>query len=1586
MRSRLLLLALVTGLVSVSLAFAGDGKDGEDVLRKSGPKTPVSSYPLLFNLTAANPVTDPAISTGYYFVDSDDEAPDFWRPDPSQFIDTLTEPGTWRRIVSGPKQFPASFWTNSGLNQYGGSAFFRNPGDAADSVDNAFAGPISIGFPFYFNGVRYDSFYVSTNGLIALSNRRYFWETDNNGFPTKRSVLEVSPGVFSMYDPMSDDNRTRSGVPSDTNTDVTLDNWGFTNVACAGNPASPTAGIRNTTNRALDEGALQGIWGTVNGQPIRPALISPFWDDLQVSVYNDNTNAVDDFGKVYFKRSLSNDKLIIYYVNLTPMGGKAAQSGGGPTYTVTFLKNNRPGVGEHYRMSGQVILNRQDSSIVIQYERFIGVAPRNAISPYSATVWMRCNSTVGVSGPSRRLNWAGVPISLTPPTAMPANSTLDFAAPKYTQYTEYLFNVGPGGGSVRATSTRNDDLAVPKDYLAIKFKQWKNVLRVINVYYRIRPQTITGLLDFSVIVPASAANNYELLAGEPRIGAIQPVAIVQHLTNSIQGPQGVNFTPQGTNFRVRFRIENEAYGKIVYNTSKSVTDAALRDSALSGIQRCDINGINQPYAWAGAFVRPYEFVKVTFPPFEPNPFIDMQIGRLITRVIAEPRDSLSSSLGDEWPFDDTTGLRLFSMRRLANFNDDVNEFHLVGGASMPSVFKWVNLEADVVDGDEGTNNPPPPRGEVAAANADIYRLKSPVIRMNRVTLGNQEIPPFNSYGGDELRSFPVDVSKRKNAVLSISYQRAGKLTNIGRGFSDNRLIGPEHRVDVTNVQQITPFIRRQDELWVEFARPSNDGITGITNIQSWIFDIRGYGGAYTQPFRVWGGGGFARGYDIADKNMQLNNTSLSPLGGQRIDLYDDGKDNEFFKITIPLPDTIIRWVNEGARNFRFRLRTRAIANSVPPQPQDDEDNFFIDNVKILYPDEVTDVEFSNIQLIWPYTMAPASQATRIPIRVKLSNNTSLAAPAFSVRLQIKPDGNESQQIYCRTITVPVLAGSREVLLPFPDANFRTTTPGRYKVTGRIFFLGNDLDTLNDSTFTMFDMAFGPAFAYETNPLAPVNDVPKIQFSGVTGRGLNHKAYATGGSGSTWTWQFPGASGQYSTNGSGQTPIRMTADESYGADAGNASGQVAMRFTLYSQDTVLGYQAFWAELNQDVLNISFSLYKDQGGIPGDERIANSRIFKRRGEDELDNTPDPVFGKLVTYLMPAPVVLAPGEYWASVMQQGTEGYELGASESRMGMVTTTYGDVPAFGDGNRSLLIDKNFRVRTRSGALLNDSRFAFELTGGSGDWNTFTPSIGNPAYAHLDALGNSLGYWTWTRGSWIPLLRPYFGNRSFNNPPLFVDCIVPVELTYFDGKPRNAGVDLFWETASEKNNAGFTVERRALKQTTNLTTGKTTLSCVDIASATDAPWSQIAFVKGAGNTAQSSNYRHFDNAVTPNSVYEYRLRQVDFDGTESFSNVINVQFGADNTIALEDNYPNPSNGKTTIAFRVPYRTNVKLEIFDMLGNIVRSLYDAEVAGNTGAYAVEWDGRDANGYDVVTGSYLYKITAGETVASKTLTVVR
>jgi hypothetical protein len=709
MSRRFLLLAIMTVLVGSAFAWAGDS-DGEDVQRRSGYRTPVASYPRDFTATGDNARTNPAISTGYYLVDSDDEAPDYWRPDPSQFVDTTYEPATWRRIVSGPNQFPAGYWNDGTQNVFGGHAYFRNPGSAQDSTDDAFAGPIAIGFPFYFNGVRYDSFYVSTNGLIALSQRRYFYEYNEYGYPTIRTTLETSPGVFSAYDPASDDSRTRSGNGL---TDSQADNWGYQVVACGNVPATATAGIRTRTNTMLNEASLSGsgAWATVNGAFTRPALIAPAWDDLQVSVYNDDVNAVDDFGRVYFKRSPSNDKLIIYYVNLTPIRSKTAIVGG-VSHTVNFPVNNRPGTQqEHYRFSCQVTLNRTDSSVIVQYERFFGIAPRQALQPHAANVWMRCNSTVGVTGAARRLNWTGFPSTL------PTSTTLDYSVPKYTQGTEYLYNVltDAANGGIRATSRRNDDNTTPKDFLAIKFKQWKNYLRVIQVYYKTHPLNNNAPLDFSVVIPTAQANNYEILAGETRLGAIQPVAIVQNLTNDIQGPQGVNYVRQGINFKVRFRIQNEATGKIVYNTSKAVTDAAIRDSTLTGIILCDINGAPRAYT-ATHFVKPYEFVRVTFPPFEPNPFIDDQIGRLFTSVIAEPRDSNNVPLGDEWPFDDTTGIRLFSMRRLNDFSDDVTQYHLVGGAAMPSVLKWVNIETDVVDGDEVTNNPPPPRGTYRRAS------------------------------------------------------------------------------------------------------------------------------------------------------------------------------------------------------------------------------------------------------------------------------------------------------------------------------------------------------------------------------------------------------------------------------------------------------------------------------------------------------------------------------------------------------------------------------------------------------------------------------------------------------------------------------------------------------------------------------------------------------------------------------------------------------------------------------------------------------------------------------------------------------
>ena len=85
-----------------------------------------------------------------------------------------------------------------------------------------------------------------------------------------------------------------------------------------------------------------------------------------------------------------------------------------------------------------------------------------------------------------------------------------------------------------------------------------------------------------------------------------------------------------------------------------------------------------------------------------------------------------------------------------------------------------------------------------------------------------------------------------------------------------------------------------------------------------------------------------------------------------------------------------------------------------------------------------------------------------------------------------------------------------------------------------------------------------------------------------------------------------------------------------------------------------------------------------------------------------------------------------------------------------------------------------------------------------------------------------------------------------------------------------------------------------------------------------------------------------------------------------------------------NYPNPFNPETTIPFAVPDVVYVSIEIFDILGQRVKTLVDREM--NAGTYSVVWNGRDDAGRDVASGVYLYRIVAGEFAAKRRLLLVR
>ena len=78
-------------------------------------------------------------------------------------------------------------------------------------------------------------------------------------------------------------------------------------------------------------------------------------------------------------------------------------------------------------------------------------------------------------------------------------------------------------------------------------------------------------------------------------------------------------------------------------------------------------------------------------------------------------------------------------------------------------------------------------------------------------------------------------------------------------------------------------------------------------------------------------------------------------------------------------------------------------------------------------------------------------------------------------------------------------------------------------------------------------------------------------------------------------------------------------------------------------------------------------------------------------------------------------------------------------------------------------------------------------------------------------------------------------------------------------------------------------------------------------------------------------------------------------------------------ALQPNYPNPFNPSTTISYQLPARTAVQLDIYDVLGQKVRTLVASEQAA--GHYKVAWDSRNERGLSVAAGVYFYRLEAGE-----------
>ncbi|MBT6619656.1 MAG: T9SS type A sorting domain-containing protein [Gemmatimonadetes bacterium] len=90
------------------------------------------------------------------------------------------------------------------------------------------------------------------------------------------------------------------------------------------------------------------------------------------------------------------------------------------------------------------------------------------------------------------------------------------------------------------------------------------------------------------------------------------------------------------------------------------------------------------------------------------------------------------------------------------------------------------------------------------------------------------------------------------------------------------------------------------------------------------------------------------------------------------------------------------------------------------------------------------------------------------------------------------------------------------------------------------------------------------------------------------------------------------------------------------------------------------------------------------------------------------------------------------------------------------------------------------------------------------------------------------------------------------------------------------------------------------------------------------------------------------------------------------------------LALHPNRPNPFNPETLIRFDLPTAQTVSLDIFNALGQKVRTLVQGRIAG--GIHNVRWDSRDEQGQAVATGPYFYRLSAGSSVQTQRMMLVK
>ena len=193
----------------------------------------------------------------------------------------------------------------------------------------------------------------------------------------------------------------------------------------------------------------------------------------------------------------------------------------------------------------------------------------------------------------------------------------------------------------------------------------------------------------------------------------------------------------------------------------------------------------------------------------------------------------------------------------------------------------------------------------------------------------------------------------------------------------------------------------------------------------------------------------------------------------------------------------------------------------------------------------------------------------------------------------------------------------------------------------------------------------------------------------------------------------------------------------------------------------------------------------------------------------------------------------------------------------------------------------------------------------------------------------------------------------------IDCELelPVELVSFTAIEHDGGIQLRWTTASETNNAGFSVEHAI----------------------NNGFYKEIDFITGAGTSLERREYGYRVEDVEP-GLHTFRLKQIDYDGAFEYSPAVEVTVEVPNVYILEPAYPNPFNPQASIRFAIKERQAVTMAMYDATGREVQALYRGIPDANQ-MHAVAIDGST-----LPSGVYIVRLTGETFLATQSVTLVK